>query len=46
MIDMYGREKIDELRQEARKVLTAKQKYDLTLDAFNYYTEKLKELNE
>lgn len=44
MIDMYGREKIDELKREAKKVLTASEKYRITEEAFNYYSAKLKEM--
>ena len=44
MIDMYGREKIDELRLEAKKVLSQSEKYRITEEAFHYYSTKLKEI--
>ena len=44
MIDMYGRDKINELKQEARKTLSASQKRELAEEAFNYYTNAIKDL--
>lgn len=44
MLDMYGKEKIDELRIEARKTLSPSQKRQLAEDAIEYYGTKLKEL--
>lgn len=44
MIDTYGREKIEELEQLARKTLSASQKRQLAEDAFNYYKQATLEL--
>ena len=44
MIDTYGREKIDELRAEARKTLSQTEKRRMAEEAKIYYTEKLKQL--
>jgi hypothetical protein len=44
MIDMYGRGKIDELRQEARKVLKPSEKRALCEEAIEYYTQALIDL--
>lgn len=44
MIDMYGREKIEELKNEAKKVLSPSEKKRITVEAFEYYSEQLKEL--
>ena len=41
LIDMYGREKIDELKAEARKVLSGSQVRQLAEDAIAYYTAAL-----
>lgn len=39
MVDTYGREKIEELEQEARKVLSPSQKRQLAEEALEYYKE-------
>lgn len=44
MIDMYGRDKIDELKQEARKTLKPSEKRALCEEAIEYYTNALIEL--
>lgn len=44
IIDMYGREKIDELRAESRKVLSPTQKRTIVEEALAYYTMAIKEL--
>ena len=44
MIDMYGREKIEELEQQARVTLSPSQKRLLAEEAFSYYTEAAKQL--
>ena len=44
MIEMYGKDKITELRIEARKTLSQSQKRNLAEEAISYYTIKLKEL--
>lgn len=44
MLEWYGKEKIDELRAESRKTLSASQKRHLAEDAIKYYSNKLKEL--
>ena len=44
MIDTYGREKIDELRAEARKTLSQTEKRKMAEEAFIYYTQALKDL--
>lgn len=43
MIDTYGREKIEELENLARKVLSASEKRQLAEEAFTYYTNAAKE---
>ena len=45
MIDAYGREKIDELKREAKKTLSPSQKRQITEEAIEYYTKALEELN-
>ena len=42
MIDTYGREKIDELRAEARKTLSQTEKRRMAEEAKEYYTQQLK----
>jgi 5-methylcytosine-specific restriction endonuclease McrA len=42
MIEMYGKEKIQELRIEGRKTLSPSQKRTLAEEALIYYSEKLK----
>lgn len=44
MIDMYGNDKIDELKQEARKTLTPSQKRALCEEAIEYYTKAMEDL--
>jgi 5-methylcytosine-specific restriction endonuclease McrA len=44
MVDMYGREKIEELEQMARKVLSASEKRRLAEEAFEYYKRALNDL--
>ena len=44
MIDMYGREKIEELEKLARNVLTPSEKRKLAEEAYSYYTEALRNL--
>jgi 5-methylcytosine-specific restriction endonuclease McrA len=44
MIDTYGREKIEELRTEARKTLSQTAKRKMAEEAFIYYTQALKDL--
>lgn len=44
MIDMYGNDKIDELKQEARKTLKPSEKRALCEEAIAYYTQALIEL--
>jgi len=44
VIDTYGREKIDELKQLANKSLSPSQKRQIIEEALEYYTGKLKEL--
>jgi 5-methylcytosine-specific restriction endonuclease McrA len=44
MIDMYGREKIDELKREARKVMKPSEKRAVVEEAIAYYTQALKAL--
>lgn len=44
MVDMYGRGKIDELKQEARKVMKPSERRQQAEDAFAYYTEAMKSL--
>ena len=46
MISMYGDEKIDELKLEARKTLSASQKRGLVEEAILYYGEQLKKLDD
>lgn len=41
LIDMYGREKIDELKVEARKVLSGSQVRQLAEESIAYYTAAL-----
>lgn len=43
MTDMYGRDFVDELRNDAQKVLSASQVRQLAEEAIAYYTEALKE---
>jgi 5-methylcytosine-specific restriction endonuclease McrA len=45
MIEMYGNDKIDELKAEARKTLKPSEKRQLCEDAIEYYTSALAELN-
>ena len=45
MIDMYGNDKIDELKQEARKTLRPSEKRQICEDAIDYYTQALRDLN-
>lgn len=44
MIEMYGNDKIDELKQEARKTLKPSEKRALCEEAIAYYTQALIEL--
>jgi 5-methylcytosine-specific restriction endonuclease McrA len=44
MIDTYGRDKIAELKQEARKVMSPSERRQQAEDAFAYYTEALRNL--
>ena len=44
MIDMYGRDKIDELTVESKRLLTSSQKRQIFEDAIDYYSQKLKEM--
>ena len=44
MVDMYGREKIEELEQQARQVLSPTQKRQLAEEAYEYYREAAKNL--
>ena len=44
MIDTYGRDKISELQQEARKIMSPAERRQQAEDAFAYYTEALKNL--
>jgi len=44
MIDMYGREKIDELNKEGRRVLKASEVRQLAEEAIDYYTRSIKDL--
>lgn len=44
MIDLYGREKIDELREQSKQVLSGSQVRQLAEEAIEYYTNALKEL--
>lgn len=46
MIDMYGREKIDELKELAKQLLSAGQVRQLAEEAIEYYTGALKALKE
>jgi 5-methylcytosine-specific restriction endonuclease McrA len=44
MIYLYGHEKIDELKSEARKTLSPTQKRKLVEEAIEYYGTRLKEI--
>lgn len=44
MIDYYGKEKIEELKREARRVLKPAEKRQLAEEAYAYYTQALKDL--
>lgn len=44
MIEMYGNEKIDELKREARKTLKPSEKRNLCEEAIRYYTQALIDL--
>lgn len=44
MVDTYGREKIEELEQEARKVLSQSQKRQLAEEALEYYKQAVFDL--
>ena len=44
MLDHYGREKMDELRKEARRLLKPSEKRDLALEAIDRFTEAIKAL--
>lgn len=44
MIDMYGREKIDELKREARKTLSASEKRKMAEEAHAYYLQAIKDM--
>lgn len=44
MVDTYGREKIEELEQQARQVLSPTQKRQLAEEAYEYYKEAVKNL--
>jgi 5-methylcytosine-specific restriction endonuclease McrA len=44
MIYLYGHEKIDELKSEARKTLSPTQKRKLVEEAIEYYGARLKEM--
>lgn len=44
MIEMYGNDKIDELKKEARKTLKPSEKRALCEEAIAYYTQALGEL--
>ena len=46
MREMYGEDKIVELKREAKKTLSPIEKRAMTEQAFAYYTEKLAELKE
>lgn len=46
MLEMYGKDKIDELRKEAKKTLSQSQKYILAEEAIEYYSKSLKELQK
>ena len=48
MLDTYGREMIDELRELEKKTLSASEVRDLAEEAINYYSNavKVKELNK
>jgi hypothetical protein len=46
MIDMYGRDKISELKILSRKVLKPTEVRQLAEDAIDYYGKALKELNK
>lgn len=44
IVDLYGREKIDEFRQLAQNVLSASQVRKLAEDAIEYYSKALEAL--
>lgn len=44
MIDLYGNDKIDELKREARKVLKPSEKRSMCEEAIGYYTQALIDL--
>ena len=44
MLEMYGPEKIDELKAESRKTMTATAKRKMAEEAITYYRQKLREL--
>lgn len=41
MIDLYGKDKIDELKRESRKVLKPSEKRQIVEEALTYYTQAL-----
>lgn len=45
MLDMYSKSGIEELKADARKVLTPSQKRSLVEEAISYYSKRLDELN-
>lgn len=45
IVDLYGREKIDEFRSMAQNVISASQVRQLAEDAITYYSEALKALS-
>jgi 5-methylcytosine-specific restriction endonuclease McrA len=46
MVDMYGRDKIDELKKEARKTLKPSEKRAICEEAIEYYTQALIDLKQ
>ena len=45
MLDLYGKDGIKEIQDEARRVLSPSEKKQLVLDAIDYYSGKLEEMN-
>jgi hypothetical protein len=45
-LDRYGREGIEEIQNESRKVLSGSQVRQLANEAIEYYSNALKELND
>lgn len=45
MIDLYGREFVDSLRESAKRTLSASEVRTLAEEAITYYGDKLKEFN-